>query len=166
MKPLRILAMCSIPIVSLAGVLTGCNETVSDISSTIDNPYTFSEAVAAIQTAPNLTISLRDLPAINLSASDQSMQKVQHYLKDSSLKSTLLKKRTTVENGVTRTSEVTIPYAYGYILTFGMEDGSEVWFNCSEDTVWFETEEAIYQSSFSSEFSSFLDELLEPSISS
>jgi hypothetical protein len=159
MKPLRMLAMCSIPIVSLAGVLAGCSETASDISSTIDNPYTFSEAVAAIQAAPDLTISLRDLPAINLPASDLSMQEVQRYLKDPVLGSTTLKTQTIVENGVTKTIQVTIPYAYGYILTFGMEDGSEIWFNCSGDTVWFETQEAIYQASFSSDFCVLLERL-------
>lgn len=159
MRLLRILAIGSIPIVSLAGVLAGCSETVSDISSKIDNPSNFSEAVTAIQDAPELMISHYDSPEINLASSDQSMQEVQRYLKDSILKSTTLKTQTIVENGVTKTIQVTIPYAYGYILTFGMEDGSEVWFNCSGDTVWFDADDAIYQSSFSSEFSAFLERL-------
>jgi hypothetical protein len=65
-----------------------------------------------------------------------------------------------VDNDETPAISRTIPYAWGYILTFTLRDGSKVWFNCSSDNIWFETENDIYKSLFSQEFRLFLEETI------
>ncbi len=54
----------------------------------------------------------------------------------------------------------TVPYALGYILTFGLLDGSRVVFNCSSENVWFENRDYIYRRPFSQNLHDFLDDLL------
>jgi hypothetical protein len=153
--------VCSIVLALSIVSLTACDGQKSNPDTISNSNISFSAAVVRIQDALTLKISFHDLHEINLSASDLNMQNIRQYLKESVLKNTTLKMRTIVENGVTTTVEVTIPYAYGYFLTFELEDGNKLWFNCAGEEIWYETDDAIYQASCSADFGAFLGELME-----
>lgn len=57
-----------------------------------------------------------------------------------------------------------MPYAWGYILTFNLMNGSTIWFNCSSENTWYESKDTIYRGGFDSEFRSFLDTILSDNI--
>ena len=69
------------------------------------------------------------------------------------------KTKVIVENGVTKTVHVAIPYAYGHFLDFELQDGAKMRFNVS-DEVWFETEETIYNAIYKPAFKDFLNAIL------
>ncbi len=155
-----VVVVCSIALVfSIAG-LTACDAQKSNPGTISNSNISFSAAVVSVQEAVNLKVS-RDMQAINLLAYEPSMLRIQQYLSRAVLKNTTLKMKEIVENGVTTTVEVTIPYAYGYFLTFELEDGTELWFNCAGEEIWYETDDAIYQASCSADFGAFLGELME-----
>lgn len=166
-----------IMLVFSVNVLSGCAEPTSSLavpssSAPAATPLThntnsatlFEKARQDIQDASKLVVSGFNKPAITISASDSRVSSIQKYLSEAVLKGMTLKTRTMVENGVTSTVSVTIPYPYGYFLTFELKDGSEIRFNCATDNIWFETDEAIYQATFSSDFHAFLDNLIGQSI--
>jgi hypothetical protein len=153
-----VMALLLVPALSIVS-LTACDAHKSDPGTISGSNMSFSAAVVHVQDAANLKLS-RDMQIINLSAYEPSMLRIQQYLSQAVLKNTTFKMRTIVENGVTKTVEVTIPYAYGYFLTFELEDGTELWFNCAGEEIWYETDEAIYQASCSADFGVFLGELM------
>ena len=60
------------------------------------------------------------------------------------------------------TVSVTVPYPYGYFLVFELENGSQISLDYgSRGTIWFETEETIYEVEVSEE----LEELIESALS-
>ena len=58
------------------------------------------------------------------------------------------------------TVAVAVPYAWGYILTFNLKDGSTIWFNCSSENTWYETRDTIYKVGFDEQFRTFLEAML------
>ena len=70
------------------------------------------------------------------------------------------KSTTVVHNGTTTTAQVTIPYTLAIMLTFHLADGSEAEFDITDEAVWFETDDAIYQASVSPELYSFTRSLV------
>jgi len=71
------------------------------------------------------------------------------------------KRTTVIENGKPTTIDVTVPYAYGIILTFKMTDGAEVKLDCTTDHIWFETDQAIFQASISPELYPMLEAMVK-----
>jgi len=71
------------------------------------------------------------------------------------------KTATVIENGKPTTIDVTVPYAYGIILTFKMTDGAEVKLDCTTDHIWFETDQAIFQASISPESYPMLEAMVK-----
>ena len=57
------------------------------------------------------------------------------------------------------TVSVTVPYALGYILTYTLLDSSKIQYNCSSDSIWYDTSDAIYKAPFSEDFLGILEGL-------
>jgi len=81
------------------------------------------------------------------------------YLKNCTSGSTTQKTQTIIEDGVTKTVHITIPYAYGHFLDFELQDGAKMRFNV-EASVWFETDETIYNALCEPAFGDFLNTIL------
>ena len=78
---------------------------------------------------------------------DPMFKKILDFIESSTLKKAT-KKVIVIEN---RTCYVTIPYPYGYFLTFELRNGSKLKLNVvPEGTIWFETETTIYEVNVSS----------------
>ncbi len=81
-------------------------------------------------------------------------------LKSSATQQVTSKTTVVIENGTPKRIDVTIPYARGIILTFKLNDGTELKFNCTSSDVWFETDRATYQASVNPDLMPFLERLL------
>ena len=75
---------------------------------------------------------------------DSGFSAIINYLKNCVSGRINFKTMTTVDNGITKTVDITIPYAYGYFLDFILSDGTVLSFDAASNTVWFETEDTIY----------------------
>jgi|WetSurMetagenome_2_1015567.scaffolds.fasta_scaffold05171_7 hypothetical protein len=64
-----------------------------------------------------------------------------------------------VDNGNSTAVSLTVPYAWGYILTYSLIDGSKIQYNCSSDNIWYDTKDTLFKAPFSEEFRSILEEL-------
>ncbi|MCL2678940.1 MAG: hypothetical protein FWF18_01370 [Dehalococcoidia bacterium] len=137
---------------------SGCSS-----SATANAPVqSFSVAVEQIQHTTKLTIYNYSASSrsVTLSENDSNLLLIKRCLAESSLQRTTGKFATVVDNGVTTTVQVTIPYAIGYILVFELNDGSQIRFN-SGTSIWFETDKAIYEGSFSADLQALLLSLFE-----
>jgi hypothetical protein len=131
-----------------------------------DNSNGFSSKVTSISKY-SLQVTILEYSAnqsLVLNNSDPKFEVLLQHLNNSSLLRTMLKTRTVVEGNRTTTTSVTVPYSWGIILTFELDDGSTLRFNCAQDDIWFETEQAIYQASFDPAFNIFLNIVLQESL--
>jgi len=147
--------------------ITTMTTSPSTISSTIST--TIPAFYAAVGKASQDSVSAKiEWSAkgneVSIKSDDPRFVELLGFLENSTLKRITSKTVITTENGTTTTIQRTIPYAWGYIITFSLEDSSSVKFNCSIDSIWFETDQAIYETSFSNEFKSFLDMLIQQPI--
>jgi hypothetical protein len=62
-------------------------------------------------------------------------------------------------NDNSSTVSLTIPYAWGYILTYTLFDGSKIQYNCDSDGIWYDTNDAIFKGPLNEDFRSFLEGL-------
>jgi hypothetical protein len=159
------LSGCALPAKSLTVLPSSALSSSAPVASEMNTDMSFEMAIQEIQDASTLVISGMSKPVLTIAAADPRMSSIQKYLSEAVLRVTTLKTRMMVENGVTSTVSVAIPYVWGYLLTFELNDGSQIRFNCS-DSIWFETNAAIYQASSSDDFSVYLNELTGQSIPS
>jgi hypothetical protein len=81
------------------------------------------------------------------------------FISSSSIERTIYKQKPTVINSTPTTIHITVDHPYGYITRFKLKDSSTLRFDCAQENMWFQTEDAIYQASMSQEFYKFLTEL-------
>ena len=87
------------------------------------------------------------------------------YLSNSTVKRVTQKYVITTEGNVTTTTSVTVLYPHGYYLTFMLWNGSTVHFSLGtypgDEGIWFETNQAIYLTSFDPVFRAFLNTVVQ-----
>ena len=95
---------------------------------------------------------------VRIERGDAKFVEMLSLLGSSSVKRTVRK----VATSNNLTVSVTVPYPYGYFLVFELENGSQISLDYgSRGTIWFETEETIYEVEVSEE----LEELIESALS-
>ncbi|MDD5537384.1 MAG: two-component regulator propeller domain-containing protein [Candidatus Omnitrophica bacterium] len=110
------------------------------------------EFVSSVSLVNNNSVSVEIVEyttgkGVSLTRGNPNYDEMLRLLSTSTTEKTTLKTGTVTENGKTITVQCTVPYTMGYILTFDLKSGREVKFNITSDSVWFETDEAIYQAS-------------------
>lgn len=147
-------------------LLPGCN--TQDASQT-EQPtesthpiYDYFSAVLLLESdAIRVEIYFPDTSSnrVIIEREDPRFSEIIQHLKNCISGSVTQKTKVIVENGVTETVHLTIPYAYGHFLDFKLKDGTIMHFNVS-DEVWFETEETIYNAIYEPAFKDFLNTIL------
>lgn len=145
--------------------ITNTTRTVSTVTTTTTMSVNdFSTAVEQVN-HNSLRVVVLDSGSeqkVVMNNTDPRFENLLQHLNNSSLMKTIPKTTTIVEgNRTTTVTTVTIPYPWGYVLTFELKDGSTIWFNCATENIWFETDQAIYQASFDPAFNTFLNNVTQ-----
>lgn len=129
--------------------------TVYDFSSAIEQANHNSRRVKILESCSKKTAVIgRDNPLF-----EELLQR----LSNSTLVSVTPKTDIIIKDGQLTTAHITIPYPYGDILTFQLKARSIIWFNCSGESIWYETVHAIYQASIDPKIYAVIDEIIRES---
>ena len=124
-------------------------------------PYGFSEAVRKV-TSKALRVKIGEAYSNKTKVLDRNVpefHEILHYLKIAS-PVRVVQKITVTDH---KTVHITIPYIYGIIFLFQLEDGTEVWFNSQDTTIlWYESQEAIYKVAVDPNLHTLLTQVLTP----
>ncbi len=164
MKWFKITLLILVAAVSLA-LLPGCNlQDASQAEQPTESThpiYDYFSAVLLLE-SDAIRVDIHFSEPINMviiEREDPRFSEIIQHLKNCISGSVTQKIKVIVENGVTKTVQLTIPYAWGHFLDFELQDGAVMRFNVS-DEVWFETEETIYNAIYKPDFKDFLNTIL------
>ena len=140
------------------GTLPCTLEVTADVTTSDDFATTLKKVAQE-----STSVEIRGFPVgvnVMVFSNDPAYGELLRRLAASTIQRVTSKSATVVHNGTTTTAQVTIPYTLAIMLTFHLTDGSEAEFDITDEAVWFETDDAIYQASVSPELYSFTRSLV------
>jgi hypothetical protein len=96
---------------------------------------------------------------VTLKNDDHRFDEIHTFLLNAVVQNVTHKTGTTSVNGQTSTVSITIPYAIGYVITCKPDDTTEIKFTYS-GTIWYESEDNIYQVISTTTLGNLLDEII------
>ncbi len=168
-KRLLLIILGLVLILAVSGLM-GCNKNTTT-PTRLPGYQPLDEYMSTVSLINNDSVSVEIVEyttgkEVSLTRGNPSYDEILRLLSASTTEKTTLKTGTTIESGKTVTVQRTIPYTMGYILTFDLKSGRKVKFDVTSDSIWFETDEAIYQASVSPDLCSLAKSAIEVANSS
>jgi hypothetical protein len=135
-------------------------QALNDISANYEKEYI--QAVHDAHTNADDVMEITDYRTgdkFTLKTDDDRFGEIHTFLLNAIVQRVTHKTGTTIVNGQTSTVSITIPYAIGYVIIYKPDKTTEVKFTYS-GTIWYESEENIYEVTCTTKLEDVLDEIM------